>query len=300
VFVCYSCTYNPKKLLCHRPWNRSSRTNWLNSTENRSTPSTDSTLVDSVDRLDFAENRSTPSTRFPLFIGLFIFRCTTLVEQRVFQRHVCLSVTTMYCAHGVVTRQLADMPTREITWSLCKNDWTDRVAIFLRVDWPRPVSFCVRWVSHPKSAVRDVSWRRSLLVIKYFAALYLTNGSSRRMVKIEHYTVLRRQRCIVNGLLQVGLPRVLEYSLVLDFKKYSSNVLVLEYSFNSSFGRKFQFPVTVLQINKQLLELYANLAPSPSSCELGDLIHWKLHCSLYQVIVPYLLLLSAVMTCNLY
>jgi len=202
VFVCYSCTYNPKKLLCHRPWNRSSRTNWLNSTENRSTPSTDSTLV-------------------------------------------CLSVTTMYCAHGVVTRQLADMPTREITWSLCKNDWTDRVAIFLRVDWPRPVSFCVRWVSHPKSAVRDVSSRRSLLVIKYFAALYLTNGSSRRMVKTEHYTVLRRQRRIVNGLLQVGLPRVLEYSWVLDFKKYSSNVLVLEYSFNSSFGRKFQFPVTV-------------------------------------------------------
>ena len=42
-------------------------------------------------------------------------------------------------------------------------------------------------VSHPKSAVRDVSWRRSLLVIKYFAALYLANGSSRRSVKIEHY-----------------------------------------------------------------------------------------------------------------
>jgi len=49
------------------------------------------------------------------------------------------------------------------------------------------MSFCVRWVSHPKSAVRDVFWRRSLLIIKYFAALYLTNGSSRRMVKIEHY-----------------------------------------------------------------------------------------------------------------
>ena len=49
------------------------------------------------------------------------------------------------------------------------------------------LSFCVRWVSHPKSAVRDVSWRRPLLVIKYFAALYLANGSSRRIVKIEHY-----------------------------------------------------------------------------------------------------------------
>jgi len=35
-------------------------------------------------------------------------------------------------------------------------------------------------------------------------------------------------RRIVNrlGLLQVGLTRVLEYSRVLDFKKYSSNVLV--------------------------------------------------------------------------
>ena len=69
----------------------------------------------------------------------------------------------------------------------------DRVAIW-HVDWPWPVSFCVRWVSHPKPAVRDVSWQRSLLVIKYFAALYLTNGSSRHMVKIEHYTVLCRQR----------------------------------------------------------------------------------------------------------
>ena len=42
-------------------------------------------------------------------------------------------------------------------------------------------------VSHPKSAIRDVSWRRSILVIKYFAALYLANGSSRCIVKIEHY-----------------------------------------------------------------------------------------------------------------
>jgi len=161
---------------------------------------------------------------------------------------VCLSQS---CTVLMITRQLADMPTREITWSLCKNDWTDRVAIW-RVDWPRPMSFCVRWVSHPKSAV-----------------LYLANGSSRRVVKIEHYTVLRRQRHIVNGLLQVGLPRVL------DFKKYSSNVLVLEYSFSSASGQKFQFPVPVFQINKQLLELYADLAPSPSSCELRALrLNW--------------------------
>ena len=47
--------------------------------------------------------------------------------------------------------------------------------------------FCVRRVSHPKSAVLDVSWRRSFLVIKYFAALYLAKGSSKRIVKIEHY-----------------------------------------------------------------------------------------------------------------
>jgi len=42
---------------------------------------------------------------------------------------------------------------------------------------------------------------------------------------------------------------------VLDSKKYSSNVLVLEYSFNSASSRKFQFPVPVFQINKQLFEL---------------------------------------------
>jgi len=53
-----------------------------------------------------------------------------------------------------------------------------------------------------------------------------------------------------------------------DSRKYSSNVLVLEYSFNSTSGQKIQFPVPVFQINKQLLELYANLAPSPSSCDL--------------------------------
>ena len=39
-----------------------------------------------IDRLDSAENWSTPSTRFPLFTGLFIFRCTTSVEQHVFHR----------------------------------------------------------------------------------------------------------------------------------------------------------------------------------------------------------------------
>ena len=65
----------------------------------------------------------------------------------------------------MVTRQLADMQIREITWSLCKNDWRDRVAIW-RVDWPRPVSFCVRWVSHPKSAVHDEghSWSLNILL----------------------------------------------------------------------------------------------------------------------------------------
>ena len=180
-----------------RPWNRSSQTNRLHSTENRSTRSIDSTLVDSVDRLDSAEKRSTrstSSTRFLRFIGLFICCCATSVEQRVFiVMSVCLSQP---CTVLMVTRQLADMPTREITWSLCKNEWTDRVAIW-RVDWPRSVSFCVRWVSHPKSAVRDVSWQRSLLVIKYVAALYLANGSSKRMVKIEHYTVLHSQCRIV-------------------------------------------------------------------------------------------------------
>ena len=119
------------------------------------------------------------------------------------------------------------------------------------------------------------------------------------MVKIEHYTVLRRQIRIVKGLLQVGLPRVL------DSKKYSSNVLVLEYSFNSASGRKFQFPVPVFQINKQLLELYANLVPSPSSWDLqvaSFATQFIRNCvaAYTRLYFPYLLLLSAVMTCNLY
>ena len=43
---------------------------------------------------------------------------------------------------------------------------------------------------------------------------------------------------------------------------------VLEYSFNSTFGRKFQFSVLVFKLKEQLLEFYANVAPSPSSCDL--------------------------------
>jgi len=234
---------------CTRPRNRWSGINRLHSIENRST------------RLGWKLIDSLPTVYRPIHFSLHNFSWATC-----FSSSVCLSQP---CTVLMVTRQLADMPTREIIWSLCKNDWTDRVAIWC-VDWPWSVSFCIRWVYNPKSAVRDVSRRKSLVVIKYFAALYVANGWSRRMVKIERYTVLRRQRRIVNGLLQVGLPRVLKYSRVLDSKKYSSNVLVLEYSFNSACGWKFQFPVPVFQIKKQLLELYANLAPSPSSC---DLIH---------------------------
>ena len=61
-------------------------------------------------------------------------------------------------------------------------------------------------------------------------------------------------------------------SSLLDSKKYSSNVSVLEYSFNSTPGRIFQFSLPVFQINEQLLEFLANLAPSPSStsCEFCD------------------------------
>ena len=52
--------------------------------------------INRVERIDSTENRSTPSTpstRFPLFkfIGLFIFRCATSVEQRVFSSS-CLFV----------------------------------------------------------------------------------------------------------------------------------------------------------------------------------------------------------------
>jgi len=136
-------------------------------------------LVDSVDRLDSADTRS---TLFPLFIGLFIF------TPHNFSWAACFSSSCLFVYHNHVLCSwlLDNSQTCEITWSLCKNDWTDRVAIW-RVDWPRPVSFSVRWVSHPKSAVRDVSYWRSFLVIKYFAALCLANVSSRRMVKIEHY-----------------------------------------------------------------------------------------------------------------
>jgi len=50
-----------------------------------------------------------------------------------------------------------------------------------------------------------------------------------------------------------------EYLRVLDSKNYSSNVLVLEYSFNSTSDRKFQFPVPVFQINEQLLNIVCKL-----------------------------------------
>ena len=102
---------------------------------------------------------------------------------RNFSWAACFSSSCLFVCHNHVLCSwlLDNLQTCRLVRSpdpCAKNDWTDRVAIW-RVDWPQPVSFCVRWVSHPKSAVRDVSWRRSLLVIKYFAALYLANGSSR-------------------------------------------------------------------------------------------------------------------------
>ena len=51
--------------------------------------STDLTRL-KIDRLD-----SLPTVYRPIN-----FRCATLVEQRVFHRHVCLSVTSMYCVRG--------------------------------------------------------------------------------------------------------------------------------------------------------------------------------------------------------
>jgi len=66
-----------------------------------------------------------------------------------------------------------------------------------------------------------------------------------------------------------------EYSRVLDSKNYSSNVLVLEYSFNSTSDRKFRFPVPVFQINEQLLEYCMQtwlLHLQVAICEFCDLI----------------------------
>ena len=71
-----------------------------------------STRLQSILSIDSDENRSTrsiDSTRFPLFIGLLIFRCAISVEQCVFHRYVCLSVTTICCARGYqTTRRHAD------------------------------------------------------------------------------------------------------------------------------------------------------------------------------------------------
>ena len=61
---------------------------------------------------------------------------------------------------------------------------------------------------------------------------------------------------------------LLRRTLVRGLQNYSSNVSVLEYSLNSIFGRRYQFPVPIFQLNEQLLEIYANLAPPPSSCKL--------------------------------
>ena len=178
-------TYIEFHCITHRPWNRSCRTNRLNSAENR-------------------------STRFPLFIGLFIF------SLRNFSWAACFSSSCLFVCHnnGLCSWLLDNSQTCRLARSPdpCAKT-TGRIE--LQFGMLIGLGQChVRWVSHLKSAVRDVSWRRSLLVIKYFAALYLANGSSRRMVRLktEHYTVLRRQRRIVNGLLQVSLPRVLEYS----------------------------------------------------------------------------------------
>jgi len=129
-------------------------------------------------------------------------------------------------------------------------------------------------------------WRRanvgSIMYVHYHlrsSKLNLTSPESRRRncvkllravsVHIKNRYCDWLTACGINGAASViGLSRVLGYSRVLDSINYSSIVLVLEYSFNSTPGRKFQFPVPAFQINEQLLEFCATKAPSPSSCDL--------------------------------
>ena len=74
------------------------------------------------------------------------------------------------------------------------------------------------------------------------------------------YRMLLQARYFINvsksafkwpAVVTIGLPRVL------DSKNYSSSFLLPEYSFNSTSGRKFQFPVPLFpNCSEELLEHY--------------------------------------------
>ena len=164
-----------------RPWNRSSQTNWLNSTENRSIRSIDSTLVDSVDRLRWKSIDSIDS--FPTVYRLIHF------SLRNFSWAACFSSSCLFvCHHHVLCSWLLD---NSQTCRLARSPdpcakTTGRIELqfgvliglgqchFALDGCPIPNRPSVMFPG------KGQSW-------SFFAALYLANGSSRRMVKIEHY-----------------------------------------------------------------------------------------------------------------
>ena len=88
---------------------------------------------------------------------------------------------------------------------------------------------------------------------------------ARPTVTATHQAVLTSIQAVLQGTrADIGLHCTRLYT-----QNYWSNVSVLEYSFISTSGRKFQYPVSVFQMSEQLLKFYANLAPSPSSSDLG-------------------------------
>ena len=91
----------------------------------------------------------------------------------------------------------------------------------------------------------------------------------------------RYLRYFGQAITQVGLPRVLEYSRVLDSKNYSCNYLLLEYSLNSTPGCKFPLPVSIFANLITDLLSFVQIWTSVAICTLIS-FNFQLHCKFLQ------------------
>ena len=122
-------------------------------------------------------------------------------------------------------------------------------------------------IDHSRHGLRPLCWLRYRPGVKFCRPDQSRDQNSRIETELKRLVSKPRRRSR-RTLRTIGLPRLLGYSRVPNSINYSSIVLVLEYSFNSTSGRTFQFPVPPFQINKQVFEFCATKVPSPSSCDL--------------------------------
>jgi len=147
------------------PWNRSSRVNRLNSTENRSNQW--STSLQSILLKDLTRLKIDRLGRLASLHKLFIF----IFMLRNFSWAACLASSYLSICHN---------------HGLCSYDWKDRVAIW-HVDWPHIVLDRCPHPNRPSVTFPDKGHSRSLNI----CCLITQTAQGRCMVKKEQYLEVR-------------------------------------------------------------------------------------------------------------